>query len=60
MRRLREKGVALILITHKLGEAYALGDRISVLRLGRVVGEIAPERLKHDERERRSPTRSSA
>jgi ABC-type uncharacterized transport system ATPase subunit len=46
MRRLREKGVALILITHKLVEAYEFGDRISVLRLGRVVGEIAPERLK--------------
>jgi general nucleoside transport system ATP-binding protein len=45
MRRLREKGVALILITHKLLEAYELGDRISVLRLGRVVGDIPPERL---------------
>ena len=45
MTRLRDKGVALILITHKLVEAYELGDRISVLRLGRVVGEIAPERL---------------
>lgn len=43
MRRLRAKGVALILITHKLAEAYDLGDRISVLRLGRVVGEIVPE-----------------
>ncbi len=42
MRRLREKGVALILITHKLAEAYELGDRISVLRLGRVVGAITP------------------
>jgi simple sugar transport system ATP-binding protein len=42
MRRLRANGVALILITHKLTEAYELGDRISVLRLGRVVGAIAP------------------
>jgi simple sugar transport system ATP-binding protein len=46
MKRLRDKGVALILITHKLVEAYELGDRISVLRLGRVVGELPPERLK--------------
>ena len=45
LRRLRTKGVALILITHKLLEAYAFGDRISVLRLGRVAGEIGPERL---------------
>jgi len=46
MKRLSSNGVALILITHKLMEAYEFGDRISVLRLGRVVGEIAPERLK--------------
>ena len=44
MRRLKEKGIALILITHKLMEAYELGDRISVLRLGRLVGQIPPER----------------
>src|SRR5882757_7338384 len=46
MRRLREQGVALVLITHKLKEAYELGDRISVLRRGRLVGNIPPERLK--------------
>ena len=40
MRRLRDKGVAIIFITHKMREAYALGDRISVLRLGRLVGGI--------------------
>jgi general nucleoside transport system ATP-binding protein len=46
MRRLRDQSVAVILITHKLREAYEFGDRISVLRLGRVVGELPPERLK--------------
>ena len=40
MKRLRDKGVAIIFITHKLREACALGDRISVLRLGRLVGGI--------------------
>ena len=40
LRRLKEKGVALILITHKLLEAYEFGDRISVLRQGRLAGEI--------------------
>ena len=45
MRRLKDKGVALILITHKLLEAYEFGDRISVLRLGTVAGEIDPQRL---------------
>jgi general nucleoside transport system ATP-binding protein len=46
MRRLAERGVAVIFITHKLREAYAFGDRISVLRLGRLVGALPPERLK--------------
>jgi ABC-type uncharacterized transport system ATPase subunit len=45
MRRLKDNGVALILITHKLLEAFAFGDRISVLRLGRVAGDIDPQRL---------------
>jgi general nucleoside transport system ATP-binding protein len=46
MGRLRDSGVALILITHKLLEAHEFGDRISVLRLGKVAGEIDPQRLK--------------
>lgn len=44
MRRLRDQGVAIVFITHKLKEAYELGDRISILRLGRVAGEISAER----------------
>ncbi len=40
--RLRNNGVAIVLVTHKLAEAYNLGDRISVLRQGRVVGSISP------------------
>lgn len=45
--RLRDHGVAVVFITHKLAEAYALADRISVLRLGRVVGALTPEELKN-------------
>ena len=45
MQRLKAKGVALILITHKLVEAYEFGDRISVLRLGTLAGAIEPARL---------------
>src|SRR3546814_14300019 len=44
MRRLRDQGVAIIFITHKLREAYAVGDRVSVLRLGRLVGGLDPAR----------------
>ncbi|HYA35651.1 MAG TPA: ATP-binding cassette domain-containing protein, partial [Candidatus Binataceae bacterium] len=37
LRRLRTEGRTVILITHKLGEALAVADRITVLRRGRVV-----------------------
>jgi simple sugar transport system ATP-binding protein len=46
LRRLAENGVALILITHKLLEAFEFGDRISVLRQGRLAGEITLERMR--------------
>src|SRR5580704_5085752 len=54
MRRLRDQGVALLLITHKLREAFEFGDRISVLRLGRVAGEIHPERMRSLSEEERT------
>ena len=51
MRRLtRARASPSIFITHKLCEAYELGDRISVLRLGRLVGQLPPERLQGHER----------
>ncbi|OWJ67383.1 ATP-binding cassette domain-containing protein [Inquilinus limosus] len=46
MRRLAGRGIAVVFITHKLKEAFDFGDRISILRLGRKVGEIPPERLR--------------
>ena len=38
--RLKADGLATIFITHKLHEAVSLGDRISVLRRGRMVGTL--------------------
>ena len=42
MRELKDRGTAIIFITHKLREVKAIGDRISVIRRGRVVGTVAP------------------
>lgn len=39
LRRLRTQGRAIILVTHKLAEALAVADRITMLRRGRVVAE---------------------
>ena len=44
--RLREHGLAIVFITHKLHEAVALGDRISVLRQGRLTGAIDREQVR--------------
>lgn len=38
LRELRDRGVALIFVSHKLAEVFALCDRVSVLRDGRLVG----------------------
>jgi ABC-type sugar transport system ATPase subunit len=39
VRRLRERGVAIIYISHRLEEVFLLADRVTVLRDGQVVGE---------------------
>ena len=38
-----EQGISVIFITHKLKEVLAIADRITVLRLGRVVGTTTPD-----------------
>ena len=42
MRQLRDEGTAIVFITHKLREVREVADRISVVRLGKVVGEASP------------------
>lgn len=39
MRRLKARGVAILFVTHFLDQTYAMADRITVMRNGRVVGE---------------------
>ncbi|MCU0533073.1 MAG: sugar ABC transporter ATP-binding protein [Hydrococcus sp. Prado102] len=50
IRKLRSDGIAIIYISHRMEEIYALADRISVLRDGQYIGsltreEITPQRL---------------
>jgi ABC-type uncharacterized transport system ATPase subunit len=42
MRSLKERGTSIIFITHKLREVKAIGDRITVIRRGKVVGTAEP------------------
>ncbi len=42
MRQLRDEGTAIVFITHKLREVREVADKITIIRLGRVVGEASP------------------
>lgn len=42
MRTLVEQGKSIIFITHKLREVLASADRISVMRMGKMIGSVRP------------------
>ena len=41
LRRMREQGKTVIIITHKLSEVLAISDEVTVMRDGKVVGRLA-------------------
>jgi monosaccharide-transporting ATPase len=45
IRRLRDKGVAILFVTHFLDQVYEICDRMTILRNGRFVGEYACAKL---------------
>jgi D-xylose transport system ATP-binding protein len=45
LNKLRERGVAMIYISHKLDEVFRLSDRVTVLRDGRTIGTNATRDL---------------
>lgn len=47
LQRLRDGGVSILLISHKLEEIQAICDRATILRAGRVTGHLDPRA--HDE-----------
>ncbi len=46
LKRLKEHGLAVIFITHKLHEAIEMGDRVSILKQGRLAGTLEPAELR--------------
>ncbi|WP_433201562.1 ATP-binding cassette domain-containing protein [Dactylosporangium sp. CS-047395] len=42
IRRLRDRGLAVVVISHNMADVFAVADRITVLRLGRNAGEFKP------------------
>ena len=49
VRRLRERGVAIVFISHRLEEVTAIADTVTVLRDGRHVATAPAEELSHGE-----------
>ena len=66
VRRLRERGVGIVYVSHKLPEIFELADRVTVLRDGaligtRPIGEVTEQTPRRDDgraRDRRTSSRS--
>jgi ribose transport system ATP-binding protein len=48
VRDLRSRGMAIVYISHRLGEVKELADRVVVLRDGQLAGQLAREEISHD------------
>ena len=49
IRRLKEQGHAVVVISHNLADVFEVADRIFVLRLGRKAGDFAADRTNQEE-----------
>jgi ribose transport system ATP-binding protein len=47
IRELRAKGVAIIYISHRLGEVHGIADRVEVLRDGENAGHLSQSEISH-------------
>ena len=48
VRGLREEGISVIYISHRLGEVKELSDRVTVFRDGENAGDLAKDEINHD------------
>jgi simple sugar transport system ATP-binding protein len=49
IKRVREHGLSVVLISHNLPEVFEVADRIEVLRLGKRVARLRPEDVSMDD-----------
>jgi D-xylose transport system ATP-binding protein len=49
VRRLRDEGHGVVIISHNLADVFEVADRITVLRLGRYVGTFDAPTADHEE-----------
>jgi branched-chain amino acid transport system ATP-binding protein len=48
IRRIRERGITVLLIEHHMNVVMGISDRIAVLEYGRKIAEGRPEEVRHD------------
>jgi D-xylose transport system ATP-binding protein len=48
VRRLRDRGLGVVIISHNLADVFQVADRIFVLRLGRKAGDFRVEDTDRD------------
>ena len=49
VRKLKERGLAVVIISHNMADVFSVADRIEVLRLGRNAGTFIPGRDSSDD-----------
>ncbi|MEV0070902.1 MULTISPECIES: ATP-binding cassette domain-containing protein [unclassified Amycolatopsis] len=49
LRRLKARGLGVVVISHNLADVFAVADRICVLRLGRNAGEFSTSEATHEQ-----------
>ena len=49
VRTLKERNLAVVIISHSLADVFAVADRISVLRLGRRVADVAANEVSRED-----------
>ena len=49
VRKLRDRGLGVVVISHNMADVFAVADRICVLRLGRNAGEFSPSESTPDQ-----------
>ena len=52
VRRLADRGLGVLIVSHNMNDVFEVADRIAVLRLGRMVGGAADSRARPPDRRR--------
>ncbi|MCU1391929.1 MAG: D-xylose transport ATP-binding protein XylG [Ilumatobacteraceae bacterium] len=49
LRRLRSSGIAVLMVSHRIEQVFALADRIAIMRHGRIISVVSPLEVHPDD-----------